>query len=58
MLMILFHGEESSLAPMITAIKNKFDDIRVCEVEKFRNRKMKHFSDEDFKLFRSLLKRL
>lgn len=46
--------EESSLAPMITAIKNKFDDIRVCEVEKFRNRKMKHFSDEDFKLVQEL----
>ncbi len=46
--------EESSLAPTIAAIKNKFDEIRAGEIEKFRNRKMKHLSEDDFKLIEEL----
>jgi len=46
--------EESSLAPTITAIKNKFDEIRTGELERNRNKKMKHFSEEDFRLIEEL----
>jgi glutamyl-tRNA reductase len=42
--------EELSITPTITVIKNKFNEIREAELNKYRNRKMKHLSDEDFKL--------
>lgn len=42
--------DELSITPTITVIKNKFDEIRNNELGKYRNRKMKHFSEEDFKL--------
>ncbi len=46
--------EESSLAPTIIAIKSKFEEIRTGEIAKFRNRKMKNFSEEDFQLVEEL----
>lgn len=42
--------DELSIAPTITLIRNKFDEIRENELGKYRNRKMKHFSEEDFRL--------
>jgi glutamyl-tRNA reductase len=42
--------DELSIAPTITVIKNKFNEIRQNELNKYRNRKMKHLSEEDFKL--------
>lgn len=42
--------EGLSIAPTITVIKNKFNEIRENELGRYRNRKMKHFSEEDFKL--------
>lgn len=42
--------DELSIAPTITVIKNKFDEIRENELSRYRNRKMKHLSEEDFKL--------
>jgi glutamyl-tRNA reductase len=42
--------DELSIAPTITVIKNKFDEIRNIELNKYRSRKMKHLSEEDFKL--------
>lgn len=46
--------DEHCLAPTITALNNKFEEIRLSEIRKFRNRKMKHFSEEDFKLVEEL----
>ncbi len=42
--------DEHTIAPTITVIKNKFDEIRESELAKYRSRKMKHLSEEDFKL--------
>jgi glutamyl-tRNA reductase len=42
--------DEYTLAPTIAALKNSFESIRHNELKKFRNKKMKHFSDEDFTL--------
>lgn len=42
--------DELTIAPTITVIKNKFDEIRESELSRYRNRKMKHLSEEDFKL--------
>ncbi|HRS61572.1 MAG TPA: glutamyl-tRNA reductase [Spirochaetota bacterium] len=42
--------DEYTLAPTIAALKNSFESIRHNELKKFRNKKMKHFSDEDFAL--------
>ncbi len=42
--------DELSIAPTITLIRNKFNEIRETELKRFRNKKMKHLSDEDFKL--------
>lgn len=46
--------DEHCLAPTITALKNKFDEIRLNEIEKFRTKKMKHFSEEDLKVVEEL----
>lgn len=46
--------DEHCLAPTITALRNKFDEIRLGEIRKFRNRKMKHFSEDDFKIVEEL----
>lgn len=45
---------EQSLTPTIVAIKNKFEEIRLNELEKFRQKKMKHISDDDFRLIEEL----
>lgn len=42
--------DELSIAPTISVIKNKFNEIRENELGKYRNRKMKHLSEEDFRL--------
>ncbi len=42
--------DELSIAPTITVIKNKFNEIREKELGRYRNKKMKHLSEEDFKL--------
>jgi len=46
--------DELSIAPTITVIKNKFNDIRENELYKFKHRKMKHLSEEDFGLVEEL----
>ncbi len=45
---------EQSITPTIVAIKNKFEEIRLNELEKFRLKKMKHMSEEDFRLIDEL----
>jgi glutamyl-tRNA reductase len=46
--------DELCITPSITALKNKFDEIRKMELHKFRNKKLKHFSDEDYKIVEEL----
>lgn len=46
--------DELSITPSITALKNKFDEIRKMELHKFRNKKLKHLSEEDFKIVEEL----
>lgn len=45
---------EQSLTPTIIAIKSKFEEIRLNELERFRQKKMKHLSEEDFRLIDEL----
>ncbi len=45
---------EQSLTPTIVALKNKFEEIRLAELEKFRQKKMKHLSEKDFMLIEEL----
>jgi glutamyl-tRNA reductase len=42
------------VVPAIIGIQDKFDEIRRGELEKYRKRKLKHLSDEDFKLIEDL----
>lgn len=46
--------DELSVTPSITALKNKFDEIRKMELYRFRNKKLKHLSEEDFKIVQEL----
>ncbi len=46
--------DELSIAPTITMIRNKFNEIRENELNRYKNRKMKHLSEEDFKLVEEL----
>ena len=50
--------DELSIAPTITMIKNKFDQIRETELVKYRNKKMKHLSEEDFKLVEDITRQI
>ncbi|HQO39696.1 MAG TPA: glutamyl-tRNA reductase [Spirochaetota bacterium] len=45
---------EQSLTPTIVAIKNKFEEIRQNELDRFRQKKMKHLTEDDFKLIDEL----
>lgn len=45
---------EQSLTTTIVAIKNKFEEIRLGEIERFRQKKLKHLSEEDFRLIDEL----
>ncbi len=42
------------VVPAIVCIQEKFDEIRCRELGKYRKRKLKHLSDEDFKLIEDL----
>lgn len=46
--------DELCITPSITALRNKFDEIRKMELNKSRNKKLKHLSDEDYKLVEEL----
>lgn len=46
--------EGLSIVPTIIKIQNKFDEIRQCELNKYKKRKLKHISEEDFKLIEEL----
>ena len=46
--------DELCITPSITALKNKFDEIRKMELHNYRNKKLKHFSVEDFNIVEEL----
>jgi glutamyl-tRNA reductase len=46
--------DEQCITPSITALKNKFDEIRKMELQKFRTKKLKHFSEDDYQLVEEL----
>ena len=46
--------EGLEVVPAIQRIKETFDDIRKKELKKYRQRKLKHISDEDFKYIEDL----
>jgi glutamyl-tRNA reductase len=49
---------EMSLTPTITTIQNKFDEIRSAEVERYRKKKLKHLSPEDFEMVEDLTRQI
>ncbi len=49
---------ELSAAPAIVSIQKKFDEIRSNELDRYRKKKMKHLSDEDFALIEELTKQI
>jgi len=49
---------ELNLAPAIASIQNKFNDIREKELDRYRKRKLKHLSDEDFELVEELTRQV
>lgn len=42
------------VVPAIIKIQDKFDEIRRNELKKYKNKKLKHFSDKDFKTIEEL----
>jgi glutamyl-tRNA reductase len=50
--------EGLEVVPTIVKIQNKFDQIRKNEVNKYRRRKLKHLSDEDFMLVEELTRQI
>jgi glutamyl-tRNA reductase len=49
---------EISVTPAITNIQNKFDEIRSMELERYRKKKLKHLSNEDFEIVEELTKQI
>lgn len=49
---------EISVTPAITKIQNKFDEIRSMELERYRKKKLKHLSAEDFALVEDLTRQI
>ncbi len=50
--------EGLEMVPMLIKVQQNFDDIRVSELKKYRRRKMKHFSDEDFTIVMELTRQI
>ncbi len=50
--------EGLEIVPTIVKIQNKFDQIRKNEINKYRRRKLKHLSDDDFTLIEELTKQI
>jgi glutamyl-tRNA reductase len=46
--------DELPITSTITVLKNKFDEIRENELKKYRNKKLKHLSDDEFRLIEEL----
>lgn len=52
-----WHGE-LVVAPAIASIKDKFDAIRCTELERYKRKKLKHLSPEDFEIVDELTKQI
>lgn len=50
--------EGLTAVPAIVKIQQKFDDIRRAELGKYRRRKLKHMSDEDFNVVEELTRQI
>lgn len=50
--------DELPLTPVITNIQNKFEEIRCMELERYRKKKLKHLSVEDFAIVEELTKQI
>ncbi|MCP4129605.1 MAG: glutamyl-tRNA reductase [bacterium] len=50
--------DELTVAPTIVTIQNKFNEIRKTEIERYRRRKLKHLSDEDFAAIEELTRQI
>jgi glutamyl-tRNA reductase len=46
------------VAPTIVSIQNTFEDIRSKELARYRKKKLKHLSDEDFALIEELTRQI
>ncbi len=49
---------ELSVAPTIVSIQKQFDEIRTMELDRYRKKKMKHLSEDDFLLIEELTKQI
>ncbi|MCL1910739.1 MAG: glutamyl-tRNA reductase [Leptospirales bacterium] len=50
--------DELSVTPVITSIQNRFEEIRCMELERYRKKKLKHLSVEDFAVVEELTKQI
>jgi len=50
--------QELSVAPTIVSIQNTFDEIRSKELGRYRKKKLKHLSDDDFALIEDLTRQI
>ncbi len=46
--------DELEVVPLITKIRRSYNEVRKKELDKYRRRKLKHVSDEDFKIIEDL----
>jgi glutamyl-tRNA reductase len=51
-------NDELSITPTIAVIKNKFNEIRENELKKYKNKKLKNLSDDDFRYVEELTFRI
>ncbi|MCL2026308.1 MAG: glutamyl-tRNA reductase [Leptospirales bacterium] len=50
--------DKLSVTPVITSIQNRFEEIRGMELERYRKKKLKHLSLEDFTIVEELTKQI
>ena len=50
--------EGLAVVPAIVKIRNEFDEIRKSELERYRRRRLKHLSDEDFRAIEDLTRQI
>lgn len=50
--------DQLSVVPTIVKIQNQFNEIRIDELDKYKRRKLKHISEEDFCIIEELTKQI
>ena len=54
----LFWYSGLEMTPIIVKLQNKFDEVRIQELQKYKNKKLSHLSENDFQIIEELTRQI